>query len=351
MPRRLVATAPYVVEVQDYTPTQMTPTKVRIETEFASGKHGTVQAMFDGRNFKGQTFDADMRMFKDTPTAATTTTPAATKKGPDVIGTTGVGTVIAVGAEVTRFKKGDRVIGLMSVASHNTVEQTRLWHLGDIDPLEALCIEPAYVAFHAVRESNIRIGDTVAVFGLGAIGLTAVQLARAAGASRVIAIDPLENRRQWAIGHGADVVIDPTKEDAPLLVHKATGGAGVDVAIEAAGSYRALEGALKSTRITGTVCAAGFYQGEAQGVWLGREFHHNRLQIVVPHGCGWGHHARDYPRWTEERTYETLVGMLQHKQLDFTGLINPLVSLDEAPDVWRQINEAPGNVIKFGVRF
>jgi threonine dehydrogenase-like Zn-dependent dehydrogenase len=347
MPRRLVATAPYVVTVQDYEPTQMTPTKVRVQTEFASGKHGTVQAMFDGRNFKGQTFDPEMRLFK---TDDSEPAPVENKR-PDVIGTTGVGTVIAVGDQVTRFKEGDRVIGLMSVATHNTVEETRLWHLGDADPLEALCIEPAYVAIHAVRESNIRIGDTVAVFGLGAIGLTAIQLARASGASRVIAIDPLENRRRWALAHGADAVIDPVNEDAPLLVHEMTGGAGVDVAIEAAGSYPALEGALKSTRITGTVCAAGFYQGEAKGVWLGREFHHNRLQIIVPHGCGWGHQARDFPRWTEERTYETLVGMLQQKRLDFTGLIDPLVSLDEAPEVWRQINEAPGNVIKFGVRF
>lgn len=345
MPRRLVATEPYVLEVESFQSRPLTPTRVRVKTEFASGKHGTTQAMFDGRNFKNQTFDADMRMFRPSTAA-----PNGSGK-PDVIGTTGVGVVVEVGKDVSRFEKGDRVVGLMSVASENVVEESRLWHLGDADPLEALCLEPAYVSIHAIRESNLRFGDTVAVFGLGAIGLIAVQMAYRAGASRVIAVDPLEIRRNWALAHGADEVLDPMSMDAPLLVHQLTGGAGVDIAIEAAGSYAALESAIKSTRITGTVCAAGFYQGEAQGVWLGRELHHNRLQIIVPHGCGWGHEPRDFPRWNEKRTHSTIVDMLQRKRLDFSGLIEPLVALDEAPAVWTRIEKSPGDVIKFGVRF
>lgn len=346
MPRRLVATAPHVIEVEEFTPKPLPPTRLRVRTELASGKHGTVTAMFDGRNFEGQAFDPDLRLFRPAPQA-----PGRARPKPSVIGTTGVGVVIEVGRKVTRFAPGDRVIGLMGVSELNQVEEANAWHLGAADPLEALCVEPAYVAFHAVREAGLRFGDTVAVHGLGAIGLVAVQMARRAGAARVIAVDPLARRRDWAAAHGADAVIDPLAEDAPLRVRALTGGAGVDVAIEAAGSYAALEAALKSARVGGTVSAAGFYQGEARGVWLGREMHHNRLTLVVPHGCGWGHEPRDFPRWSHGRTYATLVAMLQERRLDLGGLIHPLVSLDEAPGVWRRIEAAPGEVLKFGVRF
>lgn len=345
-PRRLVITEPHVISVETFEPAALQPNELRVRSEFASGKHGTTQAMFDGRNFRGQRFDPDLRMFlaDDAP-------PATSSGRPNVFGTTAVGMVEEVGTEVAGFSPGDRVVGLMPVASQNIVSDRRVWHLGDADPLEALSIEPAYVAIHAVRESNLRFGDTVAVFGLGAIGLVAVEMARRAGASQIFAIDPLANRRAWAVAHGADAALDPTADDAALRIHELTRGKGVDVAIEAAGSHAALAAALKSARIGGTVCAAGFYQGEASGLWLGREFHHNRLQMIVPHGCGWGHEPRDYPRWDEWRTYQTIVEMLQKGRLDLSGLIQPLVSLEQAPDTWRRIEDDPGSVIKLGVKF
>lgn len=164
-----------------------------------------------------------------------------------------------------------------------------LYELGDIDPLTALCLEPAYVSIHCIREGNVRYGDCVAVIGLGAIGCIAVEMARAAGADSVLAVDMLPNRRAWATKHGADAAFDPSEVNAAVEIHKATGGKGVDVAIEVSGAYPALNTATQAARICGTVVSAGFYQGESKGLWLGREWHHNRLNIVVPHGCGWGH--------------------------------------------------------------
>ena len=63
MPRRLAITAPHVVEVLDYDDPPLEAREVLIKTEFASGKHGTTTAMFDGRNFQGQHFDQGMRLF------------------------------------------------------------------------------------------------------------------------------------------------------------------------------------------------------------------------------------------------------------------------------------------------
>lgn len=345
MPRRLVATAPHVVEVKEFDVPAVGPTQIRVRTEVASGKHGTMKALFDNVNFKGQNFDQRMRFFQDAPQSG------GGSWGERALGTTAVGVVEEVGSEVTTHTVGDRVVGLMKVATDNVVEAHYAWPLGTADSFQALGIEPGYVSFHSIRESNIRWGDTVAVFGLGAIGLIAVQMAHRAGASRVIAVDLLANRRKWALEHGAEAALDPSVDDVPLRVHELTDGLGADVTIEVSGSYTALESAIKSTRIRGTIAAAGFYQGEAKAVWFGREFHHNLLTMIVPHGCGWGHEPRDYPRWDELRAYATMVEMLQKGLLDLSGLIDPVVSIDEMPDVWRRIEHDPGTVIKYGVQF
>ncbi|TFH05415.1 MAG: zinc-binding alcohol dehydrogenase, partial [Spirochaetales bacterium] len=283
------------------------------------------------------------RMFVDEP--------GGSSGGPRALGTTGVGVVESVGPGVTGYKPGDRVLGLMKVATHDICAQERLWPLGSIDPLQGLCMEPAYVSIHSIRESNVRWGDTVAVIGLGAIGLIAVAMARTAGARTVIAVDPLANRRDWAVAHGATAALNPKSESVPLAIHELTGGLGVYVAIEVSGKYEALETAIKSTRMRGTICSAGFYQGEAHGLWLGREWHHNRLTMIVPHGCGWAHEPRDFPRWDEHRAYDTIVDMLRQGRLDLSGMIDPVVSIDQMPEVFRRIEQDPGTLIKYGVKF
>jgi threonine dehydrogenase-like Zn-dependent dehydrogenase len=316
MPKRLAITGPYEVEVLEYEDPPLEAGQVLVKTELASGKHGTTTAMFDGRVFKGQRFDQEMRLFiQEEPQPSKDAGPRV----PGGTGTTGVGTVVEVGPDVTRWKVGDHVLGFMDVRETNVCREERLWELGDIDPELALCLEPAYVSFHCVRESQVRYGDTVAVIGLGALGLLAV--------------------------------LDPTVGDAALEIHHLTSGAGVDVAIELAGVYPALNTAIRSCRVGGTVCSAGFYQGEAHGMWLGREWHHNRLSIVVPHGCGWGHPPRDYPRWDGRRAHDCIVSMMRKGKLTAPGIIDPIVPLDEGPAVFELIKNEPDQVIKYAVRF
>jgi threonine dehydrogenase-like Zn-dependent dehydrogenase len=349
MPKSLVVTGPYQVEVMEYTDPPLEENQVLIKTELASGKHGTMTAGFDGSVFRGQDFDQRMRLFVPKEEEA----PKAPSK-PDprrATGTSGVGIVQEVGSAVTRWKKGDRVLGHMSVKETNICREDSLHALGHIDPELALCIEPAYVSIHCVRESNVRYGDSVAVVGLGAIGLLAVVIAREAGADKVFAVDPLAKRREWAEKNGADKAFDPMESDPAVPIHEMTGGKGVDVAIEVSGAYPALNTAIRCTRICGTVCSAGFYQGESKGLWLGREWHHNRLSIVVPHGCGWAHPPRDYPRWDRERAQEVLVSMMRQGKLKAPGLIDPIVSIDEMQGVFDLIRDDPGKVIKYGVRF
>jgi threonine dehydrogenase-like Zn-dependent dehydrogenase len=347
MPRRLAITGPFEVQVLEYTDLPLESHQVLIKTEWASGKHGTTTAMFDGGAFSGRRFDQEMRLF--VPSDGEPRMPS--EEEPWGSGTSGVGTVVEAGPDVTRWKVGDRVFGLMDVRETNVCEEDWVWELGDVDPTLALCIEPAYVAFHCIRESQVRYGDSVVVIGLGALGLLGVRMAAQGGAERVFAVDPLPNRRAWAAQNGADAALDPSDGDVALEIHRLTGGKGVDVAIELSGAYAGLDTAIRSVRVGGTVCSAGFYQREAHGIWLGREWHHNRLTMVVPHGCGWGHPPRDYPRWDEHRAYDCIASMMRQGKLTAPGLIQPVVSLEEGPGVFQLIKESPDRVIKYAIRF
>jgi threonine dehydrogenase-like Zn-dependent dehydrogenase len=153
------------------------------------------------------------------------------------------------------------------------------------------------------------------------------------------------------LDYGATAALDPKAGDVALEIHNLIGGQGVDVAIELAGTYPALSTAIRSARVGGTVCAAGFYQGEAHDLWLGREWHHNRLNMIVPHGCGWGHMPRDYPAWDQRRAYACIVSMMRQSKLDLPGLIDPIVPLAQAPQIFQWIEKEPERVIKYAVRF
>jgi threonine dehydrogenase-like Zn-dependent dehydrogenase len=349
MPKRLAITGPYQVEILDYEDPPLGPNQVLVKTELASGKHGTTMGMLDNRTFEGQQFDQEMRLFVEDTNPDAQRQP--TRDSPWNLGTTGVGIVTEVGDEVSQFKVGERVFGLMDVRETNIRPVEQLWELGEIDPYLALCVEPAYVAFHSVRESQMRYGDAVVVVGLGALGLLAVRMARESGAETLIAIDPLPHRRELAAAYGADYTLDPNQGDAALEVHKLTGGKGVDIAIELSGVYPALQTAIRCVRVGGLVCSTGFYQGESKGLWLGREWHHNRLTMIVPHGCGWGHPPRDYPLWDSQRAYDAIVSMMRKGRLSADGLINLTLKPQDANRIFDIIREQTNEVTKYAVDF
>jgi threonine dehydrogenase-like Zn-dependent dehydrogenase len=288
-----------------------------------------------------------------------------------------VGIVTEIGPEVTRFAPGDRVFGHFPIRETQTVDQARADPLpAGISAEAALCLDPVVMAL-AMRDAGIRLGDRVAVFGLGAIGLVAVQLARLAGAAEVIAVDPLANRRDLAMAFGADVAIDPTAGDGdaglairrltrdgavpaePDAPRRITGGyveratqesqLGVDVAIEASGSVRALQQAIRATRFGGTVCMISFYGGDATGLLLGEEFHINELTLVSARAESLP--MRDAPAWTLARLVNLALDWIGEGRVRTDGLIAPIVPFAESAEAYRMIDEHPERAIKLGIRF
>ena len=107
-------------------------------------------------------------------------------------------------------------------------------------------------------------GDSVAVVGCGHLGLWAVQAAKLAGAARIIAVEPLADRRALAGELGATDLVDPSLQDAVAAVKSATAGRGADVVIEAAGAPAAQRLALEISRRAGTVVYSGVDHGAAE---------------------------------------------------------------------------------------
>ncbi|MGH2545083.1 MAG: zinc-dependent alcohol dehydrogenase, partial [Ardenticatenaceae bacterium] len=123
---------------------------------------------------------------------------------------------------------------------------------GVSDEAVSLC-EPCSVAVHAVRLSQLKLGDTVAVLGAGPIGLFCLQAARAAGARTVFVSEPAPARAEAARQLGADAVLDPSKEDVNERIVSLTDGIGPDVVFECAAAKGTLDQAFNLVRRHGEV--------------------------------------------------------------------------------------------------
>jgi len=214
-----------------------------------------------------------------------------------VLGHEFVGTVTSAGDGVTQVAEGDRVLGCYCSACGNCffcrrgdfhkcdegrvfghgktlgslqgaqAEQVLVPHAnitlrrvpeGMSDDVALFAGDVMGTGWHAVDQAGTRPGDSVAVLGLGPVGLCAVQAAKAAGAGNVIAIDTVADRLALAESFGAEAV-HLTDDDPRAAVKAATEGRGVDAAIDAVGHPDALELACRVTRKAGTVSAIGVY--------------------------------------------------------------------------------------------
>jgi threonine dehydrogenase-like Zn-dependent dehydrogenase len=212
-----------------------------------------------------------------------------------------VGTVLDVGDAVQRVAVGDRVLGTFHTAcatcapcirgDYHRCADGRTFghgaHLGDLQGAQAeqLLVPRANLTlrrvpdgmsddvalfagdvmgtgYHAVAHAGVKAGDTVAVLGLGPVGLCAIQAARASGAAQIFAVDTVADRLAMAERFGA-TPLHLTDDDPKKAVRTATGG-GVDVTVDAVGDPGPLALAVSLTRDAGVVSGIGAYAGKGE---------------------------------------------------------------------------------------
>jgi (R,R)-butanediol dehydrogenase / meso-butanediol dehydrogenase / diacetyl reductase len=214
--------------------------------------------------------------------------PLTGRQAPLILGHEFAGEVVEVGKGVTAFKPGDRLapdvllycgdcywcqrhqvslcdklaaLGLMGdggLAEYCKLPVNMAIPIPNGLPDEhAALAEPLSVAVRAVRRGRLAPGETVAVFGGGAIGLFCLQTARAAGAGEVFVVEPLSNRRALAQQLGASATIDPTAVDPVAALRQLTRGVGPDLVLEASGGVQVTPVAIHAVRKGGRVVLVG----------------------------------------------------------------------------------------------
>ncbi len=123
----------------------------------------------------------------------------------------------------------------------------------------ATLVEPLAVIVHSMRFAAIELGETVAVFGAGPIGMLTVGCLRAAGAGRIWVVEPVAHRREMARRMGAHETIDPGQVDAAAEIRAATGQRGVDCAIDCAAKEHTTNWAIRAARNGGRVVLTGIH--------------------------------------------------------------------------------------------
>ncbi|MGK7865457.1 NAD(P)-dependent alcohol dehydrogenase [Falsiroseomonas sp. E2-1-a4] len=130
---------------------------------------------------------------------------------------------------------------------------------GLTDEQVLMCPDIMSTGFGGAESGHVRIGDSVAVFAQGPIGLCATAGAKLMGATTIIAVDRVPERLEMAKRLGADHVVDFSKEDPVQAIRELTGGRGVDVSIEALGLQSTFEASLRVLRPGGTLSSLGVY--------------------------------------------------------------------------------------------
>jgi alcohol dehydrogenase len=268
-----------------------------------------------------------------------------------------VGTVTAVGSEVERVSVGDRVLGCFHTAcgtcraclrgDYHRCERGRTFghgsNLGDLQGAQAelllvpradLTLRPVPegmpdevalfagdvmgTGYHAVVHAGMRAGDSVAVLGLGPVGLCAVQAALAGGAVEVFAVDTVAQRLEMAGRFGA-TPLHLTEEDPKRAVRTATDGLGVDVVVDAVGDPEPLALAVSLARDAGTVSGIGAYAGSGEAplglAWLKGITLRLGLANVIAH-------------------VDRVLALIAAGRLDPSPLVTHRMKLDEAAEAY-----------------
>jgi len=278
MPKELLAIGPREPALLEYEERPLKKGETRIRSIFSAEKHGTTLLLYRGEApFLNKYYDQERMLFLN----------RADEKSyfPFPLGNMTVGIVEEVSPEARRFKVGDRVYGYLPIRETHTVyEQNVMPAPEGVSDEELVCVDPAVVALMAVREGHVRLGDKVAIFGMGS------------------------------------------------------------------GSCQALHQAIRATRYGGKVIPVSWYHGEAKSLYLGEEFHFNRITLLSGARVE-SEPYREHPLWNRERVYATVIELFIRKKISVEGIIDPVVKFSQVVEAYRKMDEQPWECVKLGVTY
>jgi 2-desacetyl-2-hydroxyethyl bacteriochlorophyllide A dehydrogenase len=337
---------PRTLTFADYPDPPLGPREVRLKTLFSGISTGTELTAYRGSNpYIHKRWDADQRLFIKTDQPS--------QQYPlSGWGYEEVGEIVETGPQVNQVKVGEVVYGTWGHKTHHVVDEeyasTRRLPAG-LEPVQGIFSHIGAIALNGILDAAIRISETVAIFGLGVPGQITAQLAKKSGA-RVIGVDPLQSRLDLALELGAiDVKLDPQDGSPAERIKALTQGRGADVCIEVSGFHGALNEAIRAVAYSSRVVALGFFQGEAQGLYLGEEYHHNRIDLLCSQISGISPELSH--RWNRLRLVQTTMALQAQGVLNLRPLISHVFPFSEAADAFALLDNTPEKALQVVLAF
>lgn len=351
-----VFTAPYTVGVLETDLPSPGPNEVLVQSLFSGISHGTEMNVYRGKAPQwSKIFDPKLRLFLPGEQAGSGSPargywkPSDTHWGyPLAYGYQNVGRIVTVGSGVTGLQEGELVF---SYEPHQTAyiapapSLIRLPHLPK--PEYGVVYSNINTAYNGVLDSDIRLDDTVVIFGQGLIGLLVLQFVKRTAAKQVIVVDTLAQRRDMSLRLGADHALDPDSLDVARFVRELTDGRGADVVIEVTGSYAALHEAIRTAAPNTTVTALSWYGGTGESLRLSDEFHHNRITLKCSQVGGIGPDIS--ATHSLDRRMQNVLDSFHYLQLD--ALLTDCVPFSDVSTAYEKVDRHAEEVIQVYLRY
>jgi 2-desacetyl-2-hydroxyethyl bacteriochlorophyllide A dehydrogenase len=277
------------------------PGEVLLRAQLSGISHGTEMNVYRGLAPQwSQVYDQERRLFLRGEGGAW--------QYPLAYGYVCVGVVERVGAGVSEGLVGTRAFCYRPHQGAHVLAAEQLVPLGDLSAEKGIFFANASTAFNGTLDVTLHYGDVVVVFGLGVIGQIVAQVCTASGC-RVVAVDPLAQRRELARRWGAEQVFDPRDVgDVALAVREISDGRGADVVFDITGNPQALNEAIRTAAPDCSVVALSWYAKPASDLVLSGEFHHNRIHI---RSSQVGRVNPLLVNWSVARRQQTVLGLLR----------------------------------------
>lgn len=329
--KKIVFTKPKIAEIQEYEITEPNSGEVQVRLAVSSISSGTERANILG--------DVNVSVFEKNDVAIF----------PRFGGYSSAGIVEKTGPHVVDLQVGDRVA--LSWSSHSQVLNIAQENVHKLSPevsfQDAAFFHIATFPLAAIRKCHLEIGESAIVMGMGILGLSALQLLRSAGATPIIAVDPVEEKREKALQCGADYALDPNTPSFAETVKSLTDG-GVNVAIEVTGVGKALDNVLDCMARFGRIALLGCTRNSDFTVDYYHKVHGPGISLIGAHASARPQKDSSNGWWTQRDDMQALIKLTETGRIHLASMIDEVHSPLEAEQVYHRLaNEKTFPLVQF----
>lgn len=320
--KQILFTAPNTAELTEKDLQEPARNEVLVRTAYTAISAGTERANITGhKNVNGSIVDMPVTF-------------------PRACGYSGSGIVEKMGEDVIGFKPGDRVATCWGVHSqYQVISEDRVIKINhdNITLSEACMSLIASFSMAGVRKTRLEFGESAMVMGSGILGIFAIQILRAAGAVPIIAADPIEEKRKFALELGADYAFDSMQPDFVENVKRVTGGKGVNAAVEVSGFGTALIQALECMSPLGRISLLGCTRDSDFNVDYYHRVHFPGVSLIGAHTMARPKYESSPHNWTTKDDITALLNLEACGRISLKKMINEIHSPNEYKEVYKRL--------------